>query len=169
MHLFIDNIDYKRGFLGLGYLPLVYWALRWWSFPFGWFSWKFGWFDATCQVRKLQGIHSFRGWAACFLVTEKDRKGQKRTKNGKKGQKNAKDQNNNRTAWQKDNMTKGQKDTRAKGQRDKQSQKYLWSVVLHLRDVYVLVSFLIDPYWVFILPNNGSLLDPYYHTVGSLI
>ena len=25
MHLFIDSIDYKRGFLGPGYLPLVYW------------------------------------------------------------------------------------------------------------------------------------------------
>ena len=53
--------------------------------------------------------------------------------------KNEKGQKNKRTKGLRDKRTKGQKDKKTKGQRDKNSQKYLLSVVLHLRDGYVLV------------------------------
>ena len=61
--------------------------------------------------------------------------------------KRTKEQRDKRTKGQKDKRTKEQKDKRTKGQRNtgqmqkgkKYSQKHLRSVVLHLRDVYVLV------------------------------
>ena len=63
----------------------------------------------------------------------------------------------------KEKRTKVKKEKRTKGQRDTNSQKYIWSFVLHLRDVYILVvpfwsyfRVLFVSYWYFLLPLGTS-------------
>ena len=66
-----------------------------------------------------------------------------------------KGQKDKRTKGQKDKMTKGQLDKRTKGKHYFTTKvlKCLWSIVLHLMDVYILVCF---AYSCTKLRNQGS-------------